>query len=197
MGYKHAFASSIFAVAVTATNVTANAEEIYKTDQGHTEVLFGWRHAGVSRQHGEFTKLTGTFTLSADKVEDSSISVTIDTLSLHTGFEALDGVLKGSTWLDVEKFPEMTFQSTSIELTGSDTAKVAGDLTLHGVTRPVVLDTKLTHRGSHPVGQYIDYYKGDWLAFHATTKIDHQAFGVGGYSVGHISIEINTELKRE
>ena len=66
---------------------------------------------------------------------------------------------------------------------------------MHGVTKPVVLDTKLTLRGTHPTGKFIPHYKGIWVAFHATTKLDHQAFGIGAYSTGPIYVEINTELK--
>ena len=89
----------------------------------------------------------------------------------------------------------MTFVSTSVTRTGDMTADVTGDLTIHGVTKPVTLKTTLTHRGEHPLGTVIDYYKGNWVAFSATTEIDHQAFGVGGFSTGPISITIVTEMK--
>ena len=76
-------------------------------------------------------------------------------------------------------------------------AKIKGELTLFGVTRPLTLDAELTHRGQHPVAAYIEYYKGDWLGFRATGKVTPIDFGVGSYSTGPISIEINTELKRQ
>ncbi len=175
--------------------VPALAAETYYTDQGHTEVRFGWSHAGVSMQTGEFTKASGKLDLDPDNVEQSSISVTIDAASVSTGFEALDTHLKSADFLEVETYPEITFVSTSIERTGDTTANVTGDLTIHGVTQPVVLETTLTHRGEHPVAAVIDYYKGQWVAFSATTEIDHQAFEVGNFSTGPISIEIVTEMK--
>ena len=175
--------------------VSAQASEIYYTDQGHTEVRFGWSHAGVSMQTGEFTTATGKLVLDPDNVEQSSISVTIDAASVSTGFEALDTHLKSADFLEVETYPEITFESTSIERTGDTTANVIGDLTIHGTTQPVTLETTLTHRGEHPVGAMLDYYKGQWVAFSATTEIDHQAFGVGSFSTGPISIEIVTEMK--
>ncbi len=190
-------ALSSFVFALSFATTPAQAADTYVIDQGHTEVFFGWSHAGVSRQHGEFTSLTGKMMLDPDQPDQSSIEVTIDAASLSSGYEPLDKELKGPAWLGVDKFPEIHFKSTSVELIGEDTAKVTGDLTLHGVTKPVTLDIKLTHRGAHPVGQYFDYYKGPWVAFHATTSIDHQAFGIGAYSTGRISIEINTELKGE
>ena len=72
---------------------------------------------------------------------------------------------------------------------------MAGDLTIHGVTQPVVLKATMTHRGAHPVAKFIDYYKGSWIAFKATTEIDHTAFKVGSFSTGPIAVEINTEMK--
>ena len=175
--------------------VPTMAAETYYTDQGHTEVRFGWSHAGVSMQTGEFTTASGKLVLDPDNVEQSSINVTIDAASVSTGFEALDTHLKSADFLEVETYPEITFESTSIERTGEMTANVKGDLTVHGVTKPVTLETTLTHRGEHPVGAMLDYYKGQWIAFSATTEIDHQAFDVGGFSTGPISISIVTEMK--
>ena len=181
--------------AVTLLSGPALAAETYYFDQGHTEVHFMWSHAGVSMQHGEFTKLDGKLTLDPDNVENSVIEVTIDVNSLDSGYEALDKHLLSPDFFDVATYPTMTFKSTSVKQTGDDTADIAGDLTIHGVTQPVTLQTKLTHRGAHPVAQFIDYYKGEWVAFHATTEIDHTKFGVGSFNTGTISIEINTEMK--
>ena len=180
---------------LVALAVPALAAETYYTDQGHTEVRFGWSHAGVSMQTGEFTKAKGTLVLDPDNVEKSSISVTIDAASVSTGFEALDKHLMNADFLEVETYPEITFVSTSVERTGDTTANVTGDLTIHGVTKPATLETTLTHRGEHPVGAMLDYYKGQWVAFSATTEIDHQAFNVGSFSTGPISITIVTEMK--
>ena len=192
---KYMYALAL-AAALGLSSFTAQAQEVYGIDeQGHTEVFFGWSHAGVSMQHGEFTKVSGTLNLFPKDIGKSTLDVVIDVSSMATGFDGLDSVLTGDSWLDAAKHPEITFVTTSVEQTGADTAKVTGDLTLHGVTKSVELDTKLTHRGAHPVGQYIDYYKGDWVAFHATGKIDHTSFGVGPYSTGPISIEINAEFK--
>ncbi len=182
-------------VILAALAMPALAAETYYTDQGHTEVRFGWSHAGVSMQTGEFTKATGTLVLDPDNVEQSSISVTIDAASVSTGFEALDKHLKTADFLEVETYPEITFVSTAVERTGDTTANVTGDLTIHGVTKPVTLETTMTHRGEHPVGAMLDYYKGQWVAFSATTEIDHQAFNVGSFSTGPISITIVTEMK--
>ena len=185
--------SAVFA-ASALLSVGAQAEGTYVTDQGHTEIVFGWSHAGVSVQHGEFTKAEGTLELAA-KMEDSKISVVVDTASLNSGFEPLDKHLKSADFFEVEKYPEITFTSTSVVEKAENMLEVTGDMTIHGVTKPVVLEAMLTHKGEHPLGKNFDYYKGEWIAFSATTEIDHQSFGVGGFSTGPITIEINTEMK--
>ena len=172
---------------------TVQADTLYISDQGHTEVMFSWSHAGVTMQHGEFQTAVGTLNW-ANELENSSVSVVNETNSLSSGFDALDKHLMSKDFLEVETYPQMTFESNSVKKTGDKTMDISGDLTIHGVTKTVVLDAELTHIGKHPLGSF-DYYKGEWIAFNATATIDHQAFGVGGFSTGPISIEINTELK--
>lgn len=179
---------------VTALAAPVSAQT-FKTDPGHTEIRFGWSHAGVSRQHGEFTKLEGTLDLNAENIEASKLDVTIDASSVSTGVGPLDDHLKTADFLEVEKYPDITFVSTSIKKTGDTTADIVGDLTIQDVTLPVTLKTTLTHQGAHPLGANIDYYKGEWIAFNAKTEIDHMAFGVGPFSTGPIAIEIDTEMK--
>ena len=183
-------------VLMTLFAVTANsiADTTYITDQGHTEIHFSWSHAGVSIQGAEFEKAIGTLELS-DDIEQSSINVVIDTSSLSSGFDPLDKHLKSEDFLEVDTYPEITFVSTSVNKTGDTTLNVTGDLTIHGVTREVTLKANMTHKGEHPLGKAIEYYEGDWIAFQAMTEIDHQAFDVGGFSTGPISILINTEMK--
>ncbi len=188
--------SAVFALfALMLSSASAQAAKDYYTDQGHTEVKFAWNHAGVSVQTGEFVKVEGHLSLDAKNISKSTLTVTIDANSVSSGFGPLDDHLKSADFLDVEKFPEITFKSTKIERTSDTTADVSGDLTIHGVTKPVVLKTILTHQGAHPVAAALDYYRGDWVAFTASTEIDHQAFGVGSFSTGPIAITITTEMK--
>ena len=180
------------ALALTASFASA---EIYKTDQGHTEVRFGWSHAGVSQQTAEFTEVDGTLDIDPDNIEAAKLDVTIQTASLATGFKPLDDHLLNKDFFEAETYPEITFASTSVERTGENTANVLGNLTIHGTTLPVTLAATLTHFGAHPLGGVLEYYSGDWAAFSATTEIDHMAFGVGGFSTGPITINIVTEMK--
>jgi len=187
-------ALKLAALATAIFTGSAFADTTFKTDQGHTEVMFSWSHAGVSVQNGEFEKASGTLKL-ADDMEKSTVEVSIDANSLSSGFEALDKHLKSKDFLEVETYPEMTFKSKSVAMTGETSMDVVGDLTIHGVTKEVTLAAEMTHKGPHPLGKAIDYYKGDWIAFKASTEIDHQEFGVGGFSTGPITITINTEMK--
>lgn len=175
--------------------VSALAEQTYRSDPGHTEVRFGWSHVGVSNQHGEFTVVDAIVNLDPDDAEASSVVVTIDASSVSTGVADLDDHLRSADFLEVETYPEITFESTEITQTGENTADVTGNLTIHGVTKPVTLETTLTHLGEHPLGSVMDYYGGQWVAFSATTEIDHMEFGVGEFSTGPISIWIDTEMK--
>ena len=190
--------SSLAAVPVlfAMSGLPAVAAETYYTDQGHTEVRLEWNHAGVSTQSAEFTTVKGKLELDPENVEQSALNVTVDAGSISTGFGPLDDHLKSADFLEVATYPEITFNSTGVKQTGETTADVTGDLTIHGVTKPVTLKTTLTHRGEHPVGQFLDYYKGDWVAFSATAEIDHVAFDVGtGFPTGPITISIVTEMK--
>lgn len=171
--------------------------DTFKTDQGHTEVLFSWSHAGVSTQNAEFTSVDGTLDLDPANPEAASLNVTIKADSLSTGFDLLNEHLSAADFFDVANNPEITFVSTGVEKTGDDTAKITGDLTIKGVTQPVVLDAKMNLLGNHPLGGAIEYYQGDWAAFQATTTIDHMAFGVGPFPTGPITVTINTELKAQ
>lgn len=179
-----------------ASSLSAFAAETYYTDQGHTEVRLEWSHAGVSVQSAEFTSVKGKLDLEPENVGQSALDVTIDAASISTGFGPLDDHLKSADFLEVETYPQITFKSTGVTQTGDMTADVTGDLTIHGVTKPVTLKTTLTHRGDHPIGKFLDYYKGKWVAFTATTEIDHVAFNVGNkFPTGPITISIVTEMK--
>lgn len=182
---------------VTMLALPAAAEtRTYKTDAGHTEVRFGWNHAGVSRQHGEFDRADGTLSIDLEDPASASLEVTIDAASVSTGFGPLDDHIKNADFLKVDEHPEIQFVSSSVTLTGDSTADVAGDVTLRGVTVPATLKVELIHNGEHPVAKFIDYYKGEWLGFHASAEIDTAPFGFA-LPVGVLAFDISTEMKAE
>jgi len=183
-------------VMASAPFASSWAAEKFVTDQGHTEIRVGWSHAGVSFQTAEFEKSEGKLSLDEANVENSTLDVEIDLTSVSSGFEALDTHLKSADFLNADKTSTATFKSTSIKKTGEKTADITGDFTLNGVTKPLTLNATLTHIGDHPLGKNLDYYKGKWVAFKANTVIeDHQAYNVGAFSTGPITVEIVTEMK--
>jgi polyisoprenoid-binding protein YceI len=170
--------------------------QTYKTDAGHTEVRFGWNHAGVSTQHGEFDKADGTLSIDPADLSSATLDVTIDAASVSTGFGPLDTHVKSGDFLTVEEHPTIRFVSTSVKQTGDTTADVMGEVTLRGVKVPATLQVELIHQGKHPVAEFVDYYKGDWLGFHATAEIDTAPFGFA-LPVGVLSFEIATEMRAQ
>lgn len=190
---RHILTAALF----SAFALPAFAEtRAYKTDPGHTEVRFGWDHAGVTNQHGEFDKAQGTLSIDLDNPTASKLDVTIDAASVSTGFGPLDDHIKKADFLFVEDHPTIRFVSKEITRTGDTTADVAGEVTMRGVTVPATLKVKLIHQGQHPVAQFLDYYKGEWLGFHASAEIDTAPFGFA-LPVGTLAFDISTEMKAE
>ena len=189
---------TIVALALTMSAPAIASEMTYAPDPGHTEVRFLWDHAGVSIQAGEWSKVEGSVTLDPDNIGAAKVEITIDPNSLSTGVEGLDKHMKSPDMFDVAKHDTITFVSTGIEQTGDNTAKVTGDLTIKGITKPLVLDVEVVHLGEHPVGQYIDYYKGQWLGVKATGKLTRSEWDVGygtPLTGDEITLEISSEMK--
>ena len=147
----------------------------YAVDPGHTQV--GWRvsHMGFSNYAGGFSDVSGSLTLDPKNPAASKLSVKIPVTSVTTTSTKLTDELKGDQWLDAGKFPEMTFVSTKVTPAGKDHAKVTGDLTLHGVTKPVTLDVTLVGAGTNPLN------KKTTVGFEATGTIKRSEFGVKTY----------------
>lgn len=128
----------------------ANAADKFLLDTAHTSVLFGLSHLGFSKSFGRFNTIEGALSLDAQAPEKSSVVVTIDAASIDTNHEERDDHLRGKDFFDVAQFPTLSYKSTSVKLTGEKTATVTGDLTMHGVTRPVPLEVTLVKTGPHP-----------------------------------------------
>src|SRR4029079_10716081 len=111
-------------------------------DLSHSSINFHARHLMVSKVHGRFARWTGTLELDDQDLTKSRAAVTIDASSIETRDEKRDGHLRSPDFLDVEKFPQITFESTEVTRDGDDAYRVTGNLTIHGVTRPVVLEVE-------------------------------------------------------
>lgn len=162
----------------------------YTIDPNHTHVDFSWNHLGFSHPVGRFDGIQGDFRFDPVDPTQSSVTVTIAIDSIDTGVKALDDDLKGPAFFDAAKYPTATFKSTQVQRAGAHGLKVTGDLTLHGVTRPVVLDVVVNKVGTHPM-------RGTQAAgFDATTTIKRSDFGIAKY-VPNVSDEIAISISTE
>jgi polyisoprenoid-binding protein YceI len=144
----------------------------YALDSSHAHVQYSVDHLGFSTSRGAFRQVSGTLQLDADKPETAKLNVTIPIAGFDSFDAKRDEHIKSADFLDAAKYPDMTFTSTKVQKTGPKTAKVTGDLTLHGVTKPVVLNVTLHKVGEHPV------LKKQWAGFSATGTIKRSEFGV-------------------
>ena len=147
----------------------------YVVDPNHTQV--GWRvsHMGFSNYAGGFSDVSGTLDLQPKNPSAAKLTIKIPVASVTTTSAKLTDELKGDQWLDAAKFPEMTFVSTKVTPEGKDKAKVAGNLTLHGVTKPVTLDVTLVGAGVNPLSKKVT------VGFDATGTLKRSEFGVKTY----------------
>jgi len=178
--------------------VTLPTTGTFALDRSHTEVGFVARHLMVSKVRGRFTDFEGTIVV-ADDPSASSVEVTIQAASVNTSDENRDNHVRNNDFLSVEEFPTLSFRSTKVELKPRGDWKVYGDLTVRGVTRPVVLDVEFE-------GVIQDPWGNQRLGFTASGEIDRNDFGVsfnaaletGGFVVSpKVKLEIEAEAVRQ
>lgn len=162
-----------FALPTWADDASANPLSApkgkYILDPNHTLVSFCIKHMGVSTYCGRFNKVSGEATFNGAQLEKSSAKVVIDITSVDTPSDALDAKLRDE-FFETAKFPTATFETTSISVTGKSTGQITGNLTLHGVTKPVTLTATFNGGRAHPIrGKYL-------LGFSAETTIKHADF---------------------
>jgi polyisoprenoid-binding protein YceI len=136
----------VAATAIALSTVAASGADKYAVDKPHTIVSFSVDRMGLTKMLGRFGQVDGEFTLDQANPATSQVTLTIDTASVATGFEARDRHLRSPDFFNAQEFPQMKFVSTKVERTGDKTAKVTGDLTMLGVTKPVTLD--VTYNGT-------------------------------------------------
>ncbi len=164
------------APASAAPSVTDVPAGVYKTDPMHSSLTFKVSHMGFSHYTARFGKFDATLTLDPVHPEAARLTATIDpqSLELNAPPKGFHDELMGQTWFDAKAHPQMTFASTKIEKTGANTAKVTGDLSLKGITRPVTLD--VTFNGGYP-GMDLDPHAR--IGFTATGTLNRADFGMG------------------
>ncbi|MCC6764292.1 MAG: YceI family protein [Deltaproteobacteria bacterium] len=198
MSYRALFAAAVLVVGLVAP-AALRAADTYEMDGAHTSVQFSVRHMMISNVRGEFTRLSGRATGAAANPTAATVEATIDATSIDTRNEKRDEHLRGPDFLDTAKFPTITFKSTKVEKAGEGW-KLGGDLTLHGVTKPVVLDvTNVTPPTRDPWGN-------TRIGAQATTKLNRRDFGIvfnkaldgGGVLVGdEIAVTIDVEVMKK
>jgi polyisoprenoid-binding protein YceI len=157
----------------------------YQLEPTHAMILFGVSHFDFSDYYGQLPGATGTLTLEAANPSASHLDVSVPVANLWTPSDKLTSDLKSDAWLDAAKFPAMTFHSKSITVTGPTTADVAGDLTFHGVTKPVVLKATFRRASVFPMN------KKYMIGFDATGRVKRSDFGVGQYVNLGLGDEVN------
>jgi|SRR5579862_3108594 len=189
--FVFAFIASL-ALAVTAAAQAAAPSGNWQIDPNHTGAGFSVRHLGVSTVRGAFSKVTGSAQYDPADPSKTSLNATIDASTVDTGVEMRNNDLRSPHFFDVAKYPTITFHSKSTKVAAPGKLMITGDLTMHGVTKEVVLDVDgPTAPIKDPMG------KGQRMGASATTKVIRQDFGITGAPgvVGdEISITIDVEL---
>ncbi|WP_130802824.1 YceI family protein [Acinetobacter ihumii] len=177
------------AVAVAST-FTLAAPVDYKIDPTHTATVFSWNHFGFSTPSANFTDIQGVIKVDNAKPANSSVDVTIPVSSVNSNVAALDKEFQEEGWFNAAKYPNITFKSTKVETKDKKHFKITGNLTVKGITKPVVLDAVLNKQGEHPMA------KVPAIGFNATTSFNRSDFGIANYvpNVGDkITVNITTE----
>lgn len=171
----------------------------WNIDSSHSEINFAVRHMMISKVRGQFEKFDGTIEFDPDQPENTQVDVSIDVGSINTREVNRDKHLRSADFFDVDNFPTMTFKSTGVEITGENSARLNGDLTIRGETRPISVEV-----------QYAGMAKSPWgttsAGFSARTIINREDWGLnwnqaletGGWLVGkEVEIFIEVELVRQ
>ena len=194
---KRMIAATLVALMGMATAASA-APQTYDIDPVHSQVGFTVRHF-FSKVPGHFKQFSGVILADEKDPAASSVDVTIQTASVFTDNDGRDAHLRGSDFFAADSFPVITFKSTQVTPAGKDLYRVAGNLTMHGVTKPVVLDMEFLGKGEMSLG---GKSMGTKAGFEATTTLNRQDYGIrfnktldqGGLMIGD---EVNVELHIE
>lgn len=190
-----AFRSAALAAAlVVAMPLLGHAQSTSWTiDPAHSSANFTIRHASVSTVHGSIYKAAGTVIWDDSDVSKSSVDATLDATTISTGVEARDNHLKSPDFFDVAKFPTITFKSTSVTKT-ADGLKVSGNLTLHGVTKPVTLDVSDISPVTPNAMKKGTFSRG----LTASTTIDRHDYGItGGMADAMVGNDVKVTIELE
>ena len=171
---RHALLSAA-ALALLSAPALAEAET-YVLDPGHSQIVFSYNHLGFSTSTGMFSGFEGEIAFDQQNPAASSVTVAFPVRTMLTGWQARFDHLMGPDFFDAAEDETVSFASTAIEVTGETTARITGDLTLNGVTKPVVLEAVLNQAGEHPMEQK------PWAGFSATTTLLRSDYNLGAFA---------------
>lgn len=182
----------LLAAALTGATATAAiaAPEKYALDASHSQILFSYNHLGFSTTWGMFSGFEGEIMFDQEDPASSSVSVSMPVMSMFTGWEGRFDHFMSKDFFEASEDEMVSFTSTGIEVTGENTAKITGDLTLNGVTKSVVLDATLNQVGDHPMAGK------PWAGFDATTTLVRSDFGLGKFAP-YVSDEVQVQISIE
>lgn len=179
------------AAALASLSATATAAPVtYPLDPAHTNVVATWNHLGFSNPGAHFGDVEGTLVYDAESVAASSVEVTIPVDGVDGHSDKFNAHLRSADLFDLAAFPDITFRSTQVESTGEKTLRITGDLTIRGITKPVVLEATLNGAGKHPMSGR------PAIGFDATTTVKRSDFGLD-YAVPAVSDEIAIRITTE
>jgi polyisoprenoid-binding protein YceI len=173
---------------ISAFVLSANAADTFKIDPVHSFVLFSVQHLGIANTYGRFNDISGVVVFDKENPSKSSVDLSVPVESLDTHNSIRDKSLKSPDFFDANQFPTMTFKSTKVEGNG-DTLKVSGDLTIHGVTKPMAVDFK---KGGEGKGVFGEMRGGGETHF----TIKRSDFGMN-FQQGAVGDEVNITLSLE
>ena len=184
-----------------APSVALAEPQTYTFDPSHTEVIFSYQHLGMSRAFGQFKKITGNVIMDKAAPATSSVDVTIDVNSVDTGVKVFDKHLRSKDFFNSAQFPSIKFKSTKVQKVSGKKFKVAGNLTIKGKTKPVVLDMTYIIDQPHPLGKFNPQYKDVYVAaFSARASVKRSDFGMGLFvpmTGDKVDVIIETEMFRK
>ena len=189
MSASRTLKSLLLATALLASAGSASAADTFVLDPTHTAITWDISHFGFSHPSGKFMSVDGAVVLDEKNPQNSSVNVTIALAEMNTGVTKLDEHLKSKDFFDLEHFPTAKYVSSKVNVTSPNTATVDGELTLHGVTKPVTLSVKLNKLAEN-------FFKKQTAGFTATTTLKRSDFGMNTYLPGlgdEITIAIESE----
>lgn len=166
-------ATPAFAQFAPSTDLAKAEAGEFTLDRNHGRIIFSYNHLGYSTSYGMFTDFAAKLHFEPQDPTRSQVEVAINTNGIDTTVPKLDDMLKSATYFDVATYPTASFKSTKLTVTGPTTGTMTGDLTVHGVTKPITLDVTFNGGAPHPASKVFT------MGFNATGQVKRSEFGLG------------------